>query len=128
VTTTVSRDEDPMSVAHALGLPEPERLLTLKEWKSSLEPGRQLLCTYRWYWGKDKPAPQGGTELCEFIEVRATQAIMKTPTTARSWMHYPRASELKATESGFEIYFPNEPKWGENRAGKLMSRYQWVQL
>jgi hypothetical protein len=40
-------------------------------------------------------------------------------------MDFPRASELKATETGFELYFPQQERWGE-RAGQLMSRYEYV--
>lgn len=105
--------------------------MTLKDWKARLRPGMQLLCVYRFYWDKPTalakdfvPAPQGG-ELCELIEVRATQAIMKTPRHARSFMYFPRASELKADDKGFELYFPNEARYGD-RASKLVSRYLWV--
>jgi hypothetical protein len=105
--------------------------VTLKQWKANLKPGMKLKCVFRWYWNKAtefpenfKPAPPDG-EMCEMIEVRATQAIMKTPTVARSFMYYPRASELKATETGFELYFRTDAKLGE-RSGQLMSRYEYV--
>ena len=105
--------------------------MNLKQWKANLKSGMKLRCVYRWYWDKttvlpqnSKPAPPHG-ELCELIEVRATQAIMKTPTSDRSFMHYPKARDLKATDAGFELYFPDHPKWGERR-GKLMSRYEYV--
>jgi hypothetical protein len=49
---------------------------------------------------------------------------MKTSRHERSFMHFPRASELKADDQGFELYFPNDTRYGD-RAGKLMSRYLW---
>ena len=133
-TTTVSKDEDPMSLASFFGLPtnEPERLLTLKAWKESLKSGRQMLCTYRWYWENgSKPKPEGG-QLCTILHVRATQLTYSTADQLKPvYMVFPRASELKATEAGFELYFPVDPKLsnpatGPDRSGKLMSRYEWV--
>lgn len=102
--------------------------MNLKQWKENLKPGMRLRCVYRWYWNTSptKPAPAEGFEMCEITTVRATQLIMKTPTADRSWLQYPRASELKATTTGFELYFPDDPKFGENRQGKLMSRYEYV--
>jgi hypothetical protein len=105
--------------------------VTLKAWKATLKPGMKLRCVYRWYWDRPtansknfKPTPPDG-ELCELVEVRATQCIMRTSDVARSFLYYPRASELKATEEGFELYFPDDEKWGDRR-GVLMSRYQYV--
>ena len=101
--------------------------LTLKQWKSGVHAGMKLRCTYRWYW--DTPPKDG--ELCELVEVRVPQAIMRTPTAPRSCMRFPRASELKATEQGFELYFPidpalSNPNNGPDRSGKLMSRYEYI--
>jgi hypothetical protein len=136
MTTLVTKDEDPMSVAHAIGLPTPEpetRFLTLKAWKESLRPGRQMLCTYRWYWANgDKPKPENG-QLCTILHVRATQLTYSTSDHAKPvYFHFPRASELKATETGFELYFPvdeklNNPNTCKTRlSGILMSRYEWI--
>lgn len=119
--------------------------LTLKQWKERLAPGLKLLCVFRWYWdqppvevignlGKTslpgKPAPPNG-ELCEIINVRATQATYKTPEKPLVYMDFPRASELKADDKGFELYFPikpelSDPRNGPDRSGKLMSRYVWL--
>jgi hypothetical protein len=104
--------------------------MTLKEWKQTLSPGRQMLCTYRWYWANgSKPAPVGG-QPCAIVEVRATQMIISTPDCPRSYLHFPKASELRATDAGFELYFPVDPRlsnpaMGPDRSGKLMSRYEW---
>ena|ERR1017187_1314778 len=106
--------------------------MTLKEWKLSLRSGRQMRCVYRWYWENgSKPKPEGG-ELCTILHTKATQLIFCTPDTAKAYMYYPKASELKATESGFELYFPIDPRLNNpamcsfERSGKLMSRYEWV--
>ncbi len=99
--------------------------MTLAQWKRELHVGQRLVCTYRWYWGKDKPAPTNNREEIEILEIRTTQIIYKDATKPRIWMQYPKAAELKANEKGFELYFPNDPKWGP-RAGVLMSRYEWV--
>jgi hypothetical protein len=112
--------------------------MTLAEWKRALHPGQRLVCTYRWYWGKaetivsntgtsttTKPAPEGGREEITVREVKATQLIYSTPDKPRIWMQFPRASELKANDKGFELYFPTGPEWRE-RSGILMSRYEWV--
>ena len=111
-------------------------MITLKAWKASIKPGMKMRCTFRHYWNKPtqaaenfKPAPPDG-EMCEIQEVRATCLIYSTAKCKRSWMHFPKASELKATANGFELYFPIEtnrpypqnPDW----SGTLMSRYEWV--
>jgi hypothetical protein len=111
--------------------------LTRKDWIASLKPGRQMVCTYRWYWKEgsereQQQAPADGRQLCTIANVRATQMNYTVPDKDKlQWMDFPRASELKATVNGFELYFPDEPGLrdptnGPVRAGKLMSRYEWV--
>ena len=97
--------------------------MTLAEWKRQFTAGQKWNCTYRWYWGTQKPAPPDGTEPIVIRVVRATQLIYSTPTCERSWMNYPKASDLKATEKGFELYFPKE---AGDKSGLLMSRYERV--
>lgn len=99
--------------------------MTLADWKRKLHPGQRLVCTYRWYWGKDKPTPPDGREEITITQILTTQLLYKTADKERVYMEYPRASELKADEKGFELYFPKDSKFGD-RAGKLMSRYEWV--
>lgn len=112
--------------------------MTLAEWKRQFYSGQRLVCVYRWYWGKaetivsnigtsttTKPAPEGGREEITVREVKTTQLIYSTPDKPRVWMQFPRASELKADEKGFELYFPVDPNLRE-RSGQLMSRYEWV--
>jgi len=113
--------------------------LTRKQWIEQLRPGRQMLCTYRWYWENPTPnqsahhkKPADGRQLCTIANVRTTQMNYTIPGHDKlQWMDFPRASELKATATGFELYFPNsdalrDPAMGPDRAGKLMSRYEWV--
>jgi len=112
--------------------------LTRKAWIESLKPGRQMVCTYRWYWheGNEREkqqAPANGREVCTIANVRATQMNYTVPEKPGKllWMEFPKASDLKATASGFELYFPDtpglrDPANGPIRAGKLMSRYEWV--
>lgn len=99
--------------------------MTLAEWKRKLQPGQKLTCTYRWYWGKDKAAPEGSREEIEVMEVKTTQLVYKTQKDPRVWMQFPKATELKADEKGFELYFPVGEKWGP-RSGVLMSRYEYA--
>jgi|ERR1700739_1958781 len=99
--------------------------MTLAEWKRRLHPGMRLVCTYRWYWGVDKPAPESGREEITVHIVKATQLIYSTPDKPRVWMQFPKAAELKADEEGFELYFPSNPP--APRAGALMSRYRWLE-
>lgn len=118
---------------------DPTKYLTRKQWIETLRPGRQMVCTYRWYWenpGENQPErcknPADGRQVCTIANVRATQMNYTIPGHDKlQWMDFPRASELKATASGFELYFPNtdalrDPSNGPDRAGKLMSRYEWV--
>lgn len=101
------------------------KLMTLKEWKARLQSGQQLRCVYRWYWENgSKPAPEGG-QLCTILHTKATQLIYSTADCPKAWMRFPKASELKADEKGFELYFPVDPKRSE-LSGKLMSRYEYV--
>lgn len=93
-----------------------------KQWIASLRSGRQMLCTYRWYWNDKQPGPPNG-QLCTILHVKATQLIYSTPDSPKNWMRFPKASELKATETGFELYFSKERA---TRSGAVMSRYEWV--
>lgn len=89
-----------------------------------------MLCTYRWYWGKSEPKP-AGDEIITVRKVGASYVRYDGPTLKNlkpgqcAWMYFPKASEFKADEKGFELYFPNEPKWGDCQ-GILMSRYEWL--
>lgn len=102
-------------------------MINLSKWKASLHAGLKLRCTYRWYWdtSNSKPKPVAGFEPCEITEVKTVAAIMTAGETKRSWMRYPKAADLKASDVGFELYFPDTDKEGVNR-GKLMSRYEYV--
>jgi hypothetical protein len=101
--------------------------VTLAEWKRQFHVGQRLVCTYRWYWGKsaDRPAPPGGREEITVTQIRTVGILYKTADKERVYLDFPRAHELKADENGFELYFPSEPKWLD-RAGTLMSRYEWI--
>ena len=103
----------------------PDKPMTLANWKRKLHVEQQLICTYRWYWGKDKPAPPNNREEITITQICTVHLIYKTAEKDRVYMDYPRASELKADENGFELYFPKDSKFGD-RAGILMSRYEWV--
>lgn len=100
--------------------------MTLADWKRQFRVGQHLLCTYRWYWANgSKPAPPNGREIVRVQIVKATYLIYSSPEKPRVYMDIPRASELKADDKGFELYFPQDSKFGD-RAGILMSRYEWV--
>lgn len=105
--------------------------MTLKEWKSRFYVGQRLRCVYRWYWKNALVAgPDNGAEIVTITQVKATQLLYIGPANLKpgqnAYMHFPKASELKATDRGFELYFPSDPKWGE-RAGTLMSRYEYIE-
>lgn len=104
-------------------------LMSRAEWQRRLHVGLKMRCTYRWYWEQTpSKKPESGTQFCIVDKVMATQLTYRVDGEAESrahWLHFPKASELIATTSGFEMYFPTDEKWGE-RSGKLMSRYQFV--
>lgn len=110
--------------------------MTLKEWKSRFYAGQRLACVYRWYWDKGtprmagyKPTPEGGREIVTVTQVRATQLLYTGPRLKpgqNNYLDWPRASEVKHTHNGFELYFPSDPRWGD-RSGILMSRYEYIE-
>jgi hypothetical protein len=94
--------------------------VTLREWKSRLQLGTRLRCVFRHY----KP------EVDETVVIKKVQGnavawdydggtgSLSLKPHQLAWMYFPKANELKQTDKGFELYFPD---------GRLMSRYEWVQ-
>jgi len=96
--------------------------MTLKEWKSRLQVGVQLRCSYRHY------APD--VDANEVITIRKTQTnavawdyvggngIIKLRPGQLAWMYFPKKEGIRFTSNGFELLKPD---------GSVMSRYHWVQ-
>ncbi len=93
--------------------------MTLKQWKSRLQIGVRLRCSYRHY------APYAA----EIITIRKVQTnavgydysggagSIKLKPAQLAWMYFPKKDAIRFTDDGFELLKPD---------GSLMSRYHWV--
>jgi hypothetical protein len=93
--------------------------MTLKAWKSRLQVGVQLRCSYRHY------APDANevvtirkvqTNAVAYDYVAETGSIKLRPGQL-AWMYFPTKEGIRFTAEGFELLRPD---------GSLMSRYHWV--
>jgi hypothetical protein len=114
--------------------------LTRKAWIDSLKPGRQMVCTYRWYWQEGstrekEQMPADGRQVCTIANVRATQMNYTVPDKPGKlqWMDFPKRLRPQGhRQPASSLYFPDDSRParssanGPVRAGKLMSRYEWV--